>query len=138
MSDPRMFSPMLFAIEHVWTAQRLMLEAMTEATARTAAALARAPIGDITIYFPFGSGYHQEIEPYTNWGWVDTTRTELPALERDIVQRAASYGKQLGRMTDLLVSVAENTEGVDQEKLAAVKQLKARVEREKAKYDLAG
>ena len=136
MLDLRESPYMLDAWHQVWAAQLKVLEASTEAAGRMAAAFVGLRIGDITVYFPFGSGFHQDIDPYTNWGWINSSRTNRPDVERDIAQTGASYGKQLGRMMDLLVSIAEDPNSVDQEKLDRVKDLKVIIDNIKEKHGI--
>ena len=127
---------MLDAWYHLWRSQLQAMTAFADATGRITAAFTGARVGDITIYFPFGSGYTQDIDPVTNWGWVNSAKTRRPDVEREIAREVASYGKQLGRMMDLLVAVAETAEGVDKGQLEAVKQLKDRIDEVKAKHGL--
>ncbi|MEL7347808.1 MAG: hypothetical protein AAFV96_14045 [Pseudomonadota bacterium] len=59
------------------TAQAQTLAAMSVATASAATALMRAPtmeMRDLTVYFPFGQGFSQDIDPVTTW----TTTWMLP------------------------------------------------------------
>ncbi len=131
--------PLVFeAWEQVWAAQLQTLRAFADTAGRVSAAFTGMRVGDITVYFPFGSGYTQEIEPYTNWGLIKASKTDWPDVEREILRNVASYGKQLGRMMDLLVSLAETTEGVDREKLQAVRELKVQIDTTKAKLGLEG
>ena len=136
MLDLRGPSSMLDAWEQMWTAQLHVLRAYADATARMTAAFTGMRFGDITVYYPFGSGYTQDIDPVTNWGWVNSAKTRRPDVEREIAREVASYGKQLGRMMDLLVAIAETTEGVDKGQLEAVRQLKDRIDGVKAKHGL--
>jgi len=73
-----------------------------------------SPIIDITK-FPLSGDVTQAINP---WSWmnnslgqfgyinINQTVSSNRGLEREIVERAAGYGKQLGRITDVLEVVA--------------------------------
>ena len=127
---------MFDAMEQVWSAQLQALRTFTESAGRVTAAITGTRVGDITVYFPFGRGYTQDIEPHTYWGLIRGSKTDRPDIEWEIVRDVASYGKQLGQMMDLLVSLAETTDGVGREELDAVRALKARIDGTKAKLDL--
>ena len=55
-------------------------------------------------------------------------------VEREISDEVASYGKQLGRVMDLLIDVSERTDGVDENKLQAVAELKQQIEEVKIRH----
>lgn len=88
--------------------------------------------GALTINLPFANGFTQEIDPRTNWGWIGAT--DAPALEAEILRYGASYGRQIGRMMDLLLDIAEKTPGVDAAKLEALRVLSDRVEHIKQQH----
>lgn len=91
-------------------------------------------VGDITIYFPFGQGYQQDIDPRTNWGWISGSATDRPEIEEEIVRRVASYGAQLGKISELLLDVARKTPDADPAKIAALADIVERIEKIKAKH----
>lgn len=93
-------------------------------------------VGDVTfnIYFPFGQGYQQDIDPHTNWGWIGSSATNWPEIEEEIVRRVASYGAQLDKIMELLLDVARKTPDADSEKIKALEELFGRIETIKAKY----
>ena len=74
-------------------------------------------VGDVTIYFPFGQGYQQDIEPQTNWGWIGASATHWPELEEEIVRRVASYGTQLDMVMELLLDIAHHTPDADKDRI---------------------
>lgn len=89
---------------------------------------------DITIYFPFGHGYRQDIDPRTNWGWVGASATNWPELEEEIVRRVASYGAQLDTVIELLLDVAKRTPETDADKIKALEDLVERIDGLKLKH----
>jgi hypothetical protein len=93
-------------------------------------------IGDITfnIYYPFGQGYQQDIDPQTNWGWIGSSATNWPEIEEEIVRRVASYGAQLDTIMELLLDVARKTPDADAEKIEALEDLFERIKTIKTKY----
>ena len=98
-------------------------------------AMARlAPPAAITINFPFANGFTQDIDPRTNWGWIGATAR--PDLEIEILRTGASYGRQLGRMMDVLLDIAGKTPDADPEKLAALREIGDRIA--KIKQDRGG
>jgi hypothetical protein len=58
------------------------------------------------IHYPFGT-YYQDIEPKTNW-FSDTINPEAgdADMEKKIVDKA-SYGRQLGLITEVLLSMQD-------------------------------
>jgi len=83
--------------------------------------------GAVTVNFPFGSGFTMNIHPSTNWGWVGATAK--PDLEAEIVRTGVSYGRQLGRMMDLLLDVADKTPGADAGKRADLREIADKIDR---------
>lgn len=111
--------------------------AMLEASARFWSAsygsmLAPRSVGDVTINFPFGQGFSMNISPWTSW---DIGNTQQPAVEREILDSAGSYGRQLGRMMDLIAVMAPHT-GVSGEPLRAFTELKTKIDGIKHKHGL--
>ena len=53
------------------------------AAMRTAIVLS---VRDITVYFPFGQGFTQDIDPRTNWGWMsgDDVKKEYRRTRADV------------------------------------------------------
>jgi hypothetical protein len=87
----------------------------------------------VTINFPFANGFTQDIDPRTNWGWIGAT--DRPDLEAEILRHGASYGRQLGRIMDLLLDIAENNPDADPDKLAALREIGDRIAKIKRDHD---
>jgi len=94
--------------------------------------LRRAGAGAVTVNFPFGSGFTQNIHPSTNWGIAGYSPD--PAAEREILDRTGSYGRQIGRLMDVVVDLAAKSRDADPEKREALEELArqvARIKRER-------
>ncbi len=92
----------------------------------------RAGAGAVMVNFPFGSGFTQNVHPSTNWGIMGYSPD--PAAEREILDRTGSYGRQIGRLMDVVVDLAGKSDDADPEKRAALEDLSrqvARVKRER-------
>jgi hypothetical protein len=94
----------------------------------------RAAPGGLTINFPFGSGFTQNVHPSTNWGVMGYS--PLPAAEREILDRAGSYGRQIGRMMDVVVDLARKTPDADRKKREALEEIASQIARIKREYGL--
>jgi len=86
------------------------------------------------FHFPFGGNLAQRIEPDTNWFFgsirpgAGDGATEQKAFE------VASYGKQLGLITELLLDIAEQTQPATAEgKMATARLRKIKMQIEKVK-----
>ena len=101
------------------------------AAMRTAIVLS---VRDITVYFPFGQGFTQDIDPRTNWGWMSGSATVWPEVEEHIVRRGASYGVQLDKINALLLDLAAHTPEADAEKVAEFKALTDKIDDVKKEY----
>lgn len=124
--------PAPFGFNMMLDAQRRALETYVDLINNAGAAAHRTlQMGDINIYFPFGYGFTLNADPTTNW-WSNLA-TSKPETERRIVTNVASYGKQLGKMMDLLIDLAETSDRVDTAELEDIKQLRAEIEEEKAR-----
>lgn len=61
------------------------------------------------LHFPFGGSVAQRIEPNTNWFFDSIARTAGdPTIERKAFE-VASYGRQLGLISEVLIDLASNT-----------------------------
>ncbi|TCK04268.1 hypothetical protein [Marinobacterium mangrovicola] len=79
---------------------------------------------------PLSGDVDQSIAPVTQWfsPQVDVTLAGNPKLESLITRRVASYGSQLGTLTD---AVLELVEGKDSEPAQKLRELAAKIEEEK-------
>ena len=91
---------------------------------------------------PFSGDVTQTINPWTWWirsfgqfGFININETNSgdPAVEQQITQQVASYGRQLGWISEALETVLRHTDGkkwpkADQAKLDQFKQLVAQVD----------
>jgi hypothetical protein len=83
------------------------------------------------IHFPFSGAVAQRIEPNTNWffdairPWAGNGRIEQQAFD------VASYGRQLGLITDLLLDLASQQDAQTpqgKEALLRLAEIRARIE----------
>ena len=76
------------------------------------------------FHFPFGGSVAQRIEPNTNWFFGSI---QPGAGDGAVEQKAfeiASYGKQLGLITEILLDVVERAEPITTEGQKALKDLR--------------
>jgi len=75
------------------------------------------------FHYPFGT-YYQDIEPKTNW-FSDTITPEAgdADMEKKIVDKA-SYGRQLGLITEVLLSMQKGKIVDDEKALNSLQKLK--------------
>jgi hypothetical protein len=84
-----------------------------------------------TVHWPFSGAVKQTIAPETDWFFG---RIALGGGDEDIEQRVfeevASYGKQLGLISEILVEMADNVKlsKKNAESLARLKEIASRVE----------
>jgi hypothetical protein len=57
-----------------------------------------------------------------------------PVLEREIVEDVATYGKQIGELTDVVLALAAHGKLPDSQALAELKTIAAKVAEKKAEY----
>src|SRR5688572_2692710 len=57
-----------------------------------------------------------------------------PVLEREIVEDVATYGKQIGEITDVVLALAAHAKLPDNQALAELKDVAAKVAQKKAEY----
>lgn len=99
-------------------------------------------------YSPLSGDVTQAINPWTwfariagsQMGFINIHQTTGgdPELEREIVENVASYGRQLGRLSEALAVLVENTDKDTltpeaRERLAAFESMAAEIERTKAR-----
>lgn len=107
------------------------------ASAMRNAATAMAGAGSsLTVNFPFANGFTQVIDPSTNWGVIGNAG-DAPA-ERAILERAGSYGRQLGRLMDVVRDLAAHDTSLDPKKRKALEALAKEIDEIKAEYGLDG
>jgi hypothetical protein len=84
------------------------------------------------FHFPFGGSVAQRIEPNTNWFFGSIPpRAGDSAIEQKAFE-TASYGRQLGLITELLLDIAERTQPTtDEGRKAAerLREIKAQIDR---------
>ncbi|ADM10661.1 hypothetical protein PB2503_13119 [Parvularcula bermudensis HTCC2503] len=95
-------------------------------------------VGDINIYFPFGSNFTLNADPTTSWGWLYGMATPRPHTEERIVREVASYGKQLGWMMDMLLPLAERSDDIPDEDVEALRKMRDDIDRIKDEEERAG
>ncbi len=74
-----------------------------------------------TFEYPLSGDITQGIAPV--FGDIEG----IPEVEHEVVTSVASYGKQLGKLTEAVLALAEQA-GVDAEEIEAVRQISAGVE----------
>jgi hypothetical protein len=85
--------------------------------------------------FPFMWPYSlfappKEINQSINPGWFDVNINYAgnPAVERDVVEKVASYGKQLGIITDAVLKLAGKTAADDEDPIERLQLIADRIE----------
>ncbi|MEM9100326.1 MAG: hypothetical protein AAGC79_17590 [Pseudomonadota bacterium] len=104
--------------------------AIAEANAAMAAAMSRQSnvtlgnmtFGNITVYFPFGQGYSQDIDPNTNW--ILARSAGLSPGSSEALEFAAEFGKQQA----LVAELTEQPEGMATEAVEKLRATSARME----------
>ncbi|MEM9046268.1 MAG: hypothetical protein AAGC81_16405 [Pseudomonadota bacterium] len=99
--------------------------AIAEANAAMAAAMTRqtnVTVGDITVFFPFGQGYSQDIDPNTNW--VLARSAGLNPGSSEALEFAAEFGKQQA----LVAELTKEPEGMATEAVEKLRATSARME----------
>ncbi|MEM1278127.1 MAG: hypothetical protein AAGH74_16520 [Pseudomonadota bacterium] len=99
--------------------------AIAEANAAMAAAMTRqtnVTVGDITVFFPFGQGYSQDIDPNTNW--ILARSAGLSPGSSEALEFAAEFGKQQA----LVAELTEQPEGMATEAVQKLRATSARME----------
>ncbi|MGF1445724.1 MAG: hypothetical protein ACFBRM_05930 [Pikeienuella sp.] len=92
--------------------------------------------GDVTINYPYGSDFTQDIRPWTNWGFVAVQATKHPQAEQEILQRVASYGSQIGNLLDMVLALADHNPDLDAKMIGKLRALQADIERIKRKHGI--
>ena len=75
------------------------------------------------FHFPFGGSVAQRIEPNTNWFFGSIQPGAGDAAVEQKAFEIASYGKQLGLITEVLLDIVERTEPTTTEGRKALKDL---------------
>jgi hypothetical protein len=78
-----------------------------------------------TYEYPFSGDVTQGISPSFSWEIEG-----IPEVEYEVVTTVASYGKQLGKLTEAVLALAEKT-GLEGEEIEAVRKIAAGVEEAK-------
>jgi hypothetical protein len=76
------------------------------------------------VHFPWSGAVSQQIEPHTSWF---SDLIEAGAGNAEIERQAfavASYGKQIGLLTEVLIGVAEGTKALSPEAAASLARLR--------------
>jgi len=82
--------------------------------------------------YPYSGSVNQHIQPQTDW-FVNNVRpgAGVPDIERAVVRRVASYGTQLGKLTDAVLVLAEQlpsgADATQKEAVEDLRQLQAQV-----------
>ena len=76
------------------------------------------------FHFPFGGSVAQRIEPNTNWFFGSIQPGAGDAAVEQKAFEIASYGKQLGLITEILLDIVERAEPITAEGRKALKDLR--------------
>jgi len=89
--------------------------------------------GTMQPWFPFTFNFPSGDVDLASWFSpnLNVTYAGTPAIERDVVERVASFGKQLGIITDAVLEIAGERGG---EKVKRLKQLAEEIEAVKARH----
>lgn len=91
--------------------------------------------GPTSVHWPFSGDVVQDIAPSTDWFFnAIPPRAGVGALEKEIFEHA-SYGRQLGLLTDVVLALAEQaswTNGQAQKKHAELLAMKQEIDTVKA------
>jgi hypothetical protein len=84
-------------------------------------------------WFPFTFNLPSGDVDLANWfsSNVNVTYAGTPAIERDVVERVASFGKQLGILTDAVLEQAGSAKG---EKIARLREIAEEIEAVKTRH----
>lgn len=128
MIPTRPTSPRYDALAELWSLPSAVYLGWVMASAqiwRSAMEPFARPAGDINIYLPFGNGFRMNIQPDTTW---DIGSTPAPGLEKEILDDVGSYGRQIGRMMDVLADIAPQAPHANRAALKELLQLKQRID----------
>jgi hypothetical protein len=89
--------------------------------------------GAMQPWFPFTFNFPSGDVDLANWFSpnVSVTYAGTPAIERDVIENVASFGKQLGILTDALVELADGAAG---EATKELREIRDEVEKVKARH----
>ena len=84
-------------------------------------------------WFPFTINYPSGDVDLANWfsSNVNVTYAGTPAIERDVVERVASFGKQLGILTDAVLELGAGAKG---KKVARLREIAEEIEAVKNRH----
>jgi hypothetical protein len=87
------------------------------------------------VHFPLSGSVAQQIEPNTNW-FFGSIRPEagIGDVEQEIFENVASYGRQLGLITEVLLNGVDGTvdDSTASRSLARLKEIREKTEAVKA------
>ena len=89
--------------------------------------------GTMQPWFPFIFNYPSGDVDLANWfsSNVNVTYAGTPAIERDVVERVASFGKQLGIITDAVLELGADAKG---KKVARLREVAEEIEAVKKRH----
>ncbi|MEM0942548.1 MAG: hypothetical protein AAGI70_01250 [Pseudomonadota bacterium] len=123
-------NPMLALMTAQMQMMTAAMMAMAEANAAMAALFSRQSnvnVGDITVYFPFGQGYSQDIDPNTNW--VLARSAGLAPGSPEAIELAQEFGRQQELIAELTEAPeAEAAASPKPDTLARLKTSKQRID----------
>ena len=84
-------------------------------------------------WFPFTFNFPSGDVDLANWfsPSVAVTYAGTPSIERDVVEKVASFGKQLGILTDAVLEIAAGTKG---DKIERLRELAEEIEAVKKRH----
>src|SRR4051794_9110687 len=79
-------------------------------------------------FFPTPQTLDQPINPGWSFGGVNINYQGNPSIERDVVEKVASYGKQLGILSEAVLELAGDKTQKGERPIARVREIVARIE----------
>jgi hypothetical protein len=79
-------------------------------------------------FFPALKTLEQPINPGWSFGGVNVNYQGNPSIERDVIEKVASYGKQLGIISEAILELAGDKPKHGERPIARLREIVARIE----------
>jgi hypothetical protein len=88
---------------------------------------------DLPLMWPYSLFFaprelNQPINPGWSFGGITVNYAGNPSIERDVIEKVASYGKQLGIITDAVLQLAGDKRTDGEDPLARLREIAAKIE----------
>jgi hypothetical protein len=86
---------------------------------------------DFPYLWPYSLFAAPKLDQQINPGWFDVNINNYagnPQIEKDVVEKVASYGRQLGILTDAVLSLAGDPPKDGEDPLARLREMDAKIE----------